>query len=46
MPHYPREDPNATAEDGQTQRIKDGQAMRDRVLETFAIQEWALFEPS
>lgn len=44
IPHYTREYQKATEEDGQTQLMKDSKAIREKVLESFEIKEWGLFD--
>ncbi|KAF2851261.1 Mog1p/PsbP-like protein [Plenodomus tracheiphilus IPT5] len=44
IPHYAGEYEKAAGEDGQTQLMKDSKVAREKVLESFEIKEWGLFE--
>lgn len=44
IPHYPGEYQKATEEGGQTQLMKDSAVVKEKVLESFEIKEWGLFE--
>lgn len=44
IPHYPGEYEKATEEGGQTLLMKDSAVLKERVLESFEIKEWGLFE--
>ncbi|KAH9879827.1 hypothetical protein J1614_001851 [Plenodomus biglobosus] len=44
VPHYAGEYDKAAGEDGQTQLMKDSLVAREKVLESFEVKEWGLFE--
>ncbi|KAF1844030.1 Mog1p/PsbP-like protein [Cucurbitaria berberidis CBS 394.84] len=44
IPHYAGEYQKAAEEGGQTQLMKDSAALKEKVLESFEIKEWGLFE--
>ncbi|RAR07316.1 Mog1p/PsbP-like protein [Stemphylium lycopersici] len=43
-PHYPAEHTPASEPGGETQLMRESKAMRQKVLESFTIKEWGLFE--
>ncbi|KAF1946609.1 Mog1p/PsbP-like protein [Clathrospora elynae] len=44
IPHYPGEYEKASEEGGQTQLMKDSADVREKVLKSFEIKEWGIFE--
>jgi hypothetical protein len=44
IPHYPDEFTPAEQQGGETPLMKDSKAVRERVLESFKVKEWGLFE--
>ena len=43
-PHYPGEYIKAEQEGGETALMRDSHAVRERVLQSFEVKEWGLFE--
>ncbi|CAN9091601.1 unnamed protein product [Alternaria sp. RS040] len=44
IPHYPGEFTPAEQQGDETPLMKDSKAVRERVLESFQVEEWGLFE--
>jgi len=44
IPHYPGEYEKASSEGEQTPLMKDCAVVKDKVLETFEVKDWGLFE--
>ncbi len=44
IPHYAGEYTPAEQPGGETPLMKDSKTVRDRVLESFQVKEWGLFE--
>lgn len=44
IPHYAGEYVRAQEEGGQTQLMKDSKAVKEKILESFEIKDWGLFE--
>jgi hypothetical protein len=44
IPHYPGEYEKASSEGEQTRLMKDSAVVKDKVLETFEVKDWGLFE--
>ena len=44
IPHYAGEYQKAAEEGGETQLMKDSKVVREKVLESFEVKEWGLFE--
>jgi hypothetical protein len=44
IPHYPGEYTPAEQQGVETQLMKDSKAVKDKVLESFQVKEWGLFE--
>jgi hypothetical protein len=44
IPHYPGEYEKPAQEDGETVLMKESVAVRERVLGSFEVREWGLFE--
>jgi hypothetical protein len=44
VPHYPGEYEKAEQEGGETKLMRDSLAVREKVLESFEVREWGLFE--
>jgi hypothetical protein len=44
VPHYAGEYEKAEQEGGETKLMKDGKVLREKVLESFEVKEWGLFE--
>ena len=45
IPHYPGEyEKSKNGEDEVTPLMKEGELMKDKILESFEIKEWGLFE--
>jgi hypothetical protein len=44
-PHYAGEYEKPAAEGEATQLMKDGEKIRERVLESFDVKDWGLFSP-
>jgi hypothetical protein len=44
IPHYPGEYTPAEQQGGETPLMKDSKAVREKVLESFRVKEWGLFE--
>jgi hypothetical protein len=44
IPHYVDEYEKADKEGEETQLMRDSKVIRERVLETFKVEEWGLFD--
>jgi hypothetical protein len=44
-PHYASEYEKPVVEGEATQLMRDGDAIRERVLESFEVKDWGLFSP-
>jgi hypothetical protein len=44
IPHYPDEYEKPAQEGGETQLMRDSKAVREKVLQSFEVKEWGLFE--
>ncbi|KAF2000402.1 Mog1p/PsbP-like protein [Amniculicola lignicola CBS 123094] len=45
VPHYPGEYEKAKEGEGATKLMKDGEVIKEKILETFDIKDWGLFHP-
>jgi hypothetical protein len=44
VPHYPGEYEKAEQQGGETKLMRDSMVLREKVLESFDVKEWGLFE--